>query len=131
MIRKIFRGFLGLFALIVLAWAGTGLYFKLSDAGPWPALITKVNADGTVDLAVDPPAASSVGASLTSPLITDADADGTYGAPEATLINNLKAGMNSIVTRLNQLVVAAGRKASVVQGGQPGQYSLAAGPDSV
>lgn len=100
-------------------------------AGPWPALITKVNADGTCDLAVDPPGASSVGASLTSPLITDADADGTYGAAEATMLNNLKAGVNSIVTRLNQLVVAAGRKASVVQGGQPGQFSLSAGPDSV
>ena len=36
MIRRIFRGFLAFIALIVLAWAGTGLYFKIVDAGPWP-----------------------------------------------------------------------------------------------
>lgn len=41
MIRKffrfIFRGTLAVIALVLLAWAGTGLYFKTTDAGPWPA----------------------------------------------------------------------------------------------
>jgi len=114
-----------------VAYTPTAAEAAALGAGPWPGLITRVNADGTCDLVVDPPAGTTVGAALTSPLITDADADGTYGAAEATLINNLKAGVNSLVTRVNQLVSAAGRKSSVRQGGAAGQFSVQAGSDSV
>lgn len=107
-------------------------------AGPWPALITKVNADGTCDLAVDPPNASSVGAALADPLIASPAAAAQTGAyvqadvqSIATLANELRTDVIALAQRVNQLVTAAGRKASVRQGGQPGQFSLDAGPDAV
>jgi hypothetical protein len=84
-------------------------------AGPWPALITQVNADGTCDLHVDTPndttvgavlaspliTATDPGAALTSPLTTTADADATYGQPEADLINELKTDLNATVVQYN------------------------------
>lgn len=108
-------------------------------AGPWPGLITRVNVDGTCDLVVDPPSGSAVGAALTSPLITSAALTGAAGAnptqaeyaTAVTLANELRTDVNAIVVRLNQLVAAAGRKASVEQGGRAGQFAFTAGPAAV
>lgn len=80
-------------------------------AGPWPALITKVNADGTCDLAVDPPGATAVGSALASPLITSADPGAALASP---LITNANATdtttavtlVNEIKTKLNSPAVA-------------------------
>lgn len=37
-------------------------------------------------------------AAATATTVSDADADGTYGAAEATLINNLKTAVNALIT---------------------------------
>lgn len=42
-------------------------------------------------------------AALPSPLTTSTDAGGTYGAPEQTLINELKADLNTAVILINQM----------------------------
>jgi hypothetical protein len=112
-----------------VAYTPTAAEEAALGAGPWPGIITKVNADGTCDLAVDPPGASSVGAALTDPLVTTANASDL--ATAQALANANKVAINAMVTRLNQVVVAAGRKASVHQGGAAGQFSLSAGPDTV
>jgi hypothetical protein len=102
--------------------------------GQWPGLITRVNADGTCDLAVWPPAPTVVGAALADPLVVAAAATAPGGAYNqvdtatiATLANANKAAINAMVTRLNQLITAAGRKASVKQGGQAGQFTFQTG----
>lgn len=104
-----------------------------SGAGPWMAMITDVNVDGTVDLIVDVPNAAAVAAAaLASPLITTADADATYGTPEADLINELKADVNIIATLVNELRAAVSlRRNSVPRGAAAGQYSIASGPQAV
>jgi len=132
-----------------VAYTPTAAEVTALGAGPWPGLITRVNADGTCDLVVDPPAATTVGATLTDPLVSAASAGAALGAftdpPAAgematlrtrvneliTLANANKVAINLLVTRLNQTVQAAGRKASVRQGGAAGQFSVQAGSDSV
>lgn len=132
-----------------VAYTPTAAEAASLGAGPWPGLITKVNSDGTCDLVVDPPSGSLVGAALTDPLVSAASAGAALGAftdpPAAgematlrtrvneliTLANANKTAINAMVTRVNQVVSAAGRKASVVHGGGVGQFSFAAGSDSV
>ncbi len=46
---------------------------------------------------------ADIGGSLADPLISTADADATYGQPEADLINELKADVNTASDLINQL----------------------------
>lgn len=79
-------------------------------AGPYGAVITAVNADGTVNLAVDVPSA----------VVEAGTVDGTWGAsPEGDLLDELR-------TR-EQLRF----KASVAQGTTAGTFSLLAGASAV
>lgn len=103
-------------------------------AGQWPGEITRVNADGTFDLLVAPPAPTVVGAALTDPLVSTVNASAPsagYVQAEAVTAANLanadKVAINLLVTRVNQLITAAGRKASIKQGGQPGQFVFQTG----
>jgi hypothetical protein len=101
-----------------------------SGPGPWPALITDVDTDGRVDLLVHTPGdALGVGitqlpAALADPLITSADASDL--ATAITLVNEIKADLNTATTLLNavrehQLDT---RKNAVAQGTTGGTYSL-------
>lgn len=75
----------------------TALGVALGDS--IPAVIAKVNSDGTVNLKIDAAAA-----------IDTSTVDGTYGAPEAAVLASLRD--------------KAGIVESVSQGSEPGQYSL-------
>ena len=57
-----------------------------NGAGPWAATITEVHADGTVDLNVEVPDPTTVGAALASPLTTTADAAVTAVADEVATV---------------------------------------------
>ena len=102
-----------------------------NGAGPWLAIIADVLATGACDLIVYAPDPSALGAALASPLITTADADATYGQPEADLINELKADVNTLVARVNQLITGSGalRKSAVAQGTTAGTFSLTGIPN--
>lgn len=104
-----------------------------NGAGPWNALITDVNSDGSVDLLCDVPGDTTVAAALAAPLITTADADATFGQPEADLVNELKADVNIMTTLVNQLrtIVLNQRKTSVLSGTTAGRYSFQVGSQAV
>lgn len=102
--------------------------------GPWMGVIVDVNANGTVDLRVFAPDEATLGAVLTDPLVTSANAAAQTGAyvqadvqSIATLANELKTDLNAVVTRLNEVVNRVGdsRKAGVTYGPLPGQFEFA------
>lgn len=92
-------------------------------AGPWPAKIAGVNADGSVNLDTTPPVQGALGAALTDPLVTAADpaavaeaaladplvtsADGSDAGTTQTLANEMKADLNLAVTLVNELRATA------------------------
>lgn len=108
----------------------------VSGEGPYLAMITNVNQDGTVDLLIDTPAPTAVsgaaiGAALSDPIVTSPD--GSDPATTQTLANEIKADVNTMVTRLNEAtallnelrgVAINTRKSSVARGAQAGQFSL-------
>jgi hypothetical protein len=65
--------------------------------------LASLNGLGASIAAADPTAISA--SALASPLIATADADATYGQPEADLLNELKADLNIAATLANQLRV--------------------------
>ena len=82
-------------------------------AGPYLAVITAANADGTADLLVDIPSSAQLGT------ITTADAGGSYTSAEQDLINELKDDLNLLIGEVN-----ATRKVSAPKGSQAGQFSF-------
>lgn len=91
-------------------------------AGPWPATIVAVNADGSVDLAVTPPTQAGT--------VSQADAaaqGGAYNQADAQSVADLT---NANKAAINALVAAA-RKASIAQGGSGGRYQLVGDPSHV
>ncbi len=102
-------------------------------AGPYPAAITEVNSDGTVDLDISLPtdatavdgtisaetpaatAAPAPSAALADPLVTTAN--GSDPATTQALANANKVAINLIVTQLNKL-----RALDVEQTAQLAQY---------
>ena len=86
-----------------VSYTPTAAEAAASGEGPWPAVISDVNADGSADLLVVVPGDSlgTVAAALASPLITSADASDLPSAQ--TLANELKADVNIMATLVNQL----------------------------
>ena len=102
---------------------GRAVFYNPTDAeaaaqgdGPWPARIVGVNADGSVELIVHAPTDAA-----TVPAVASADADGTYGAAEATLINELKT-----VTNLLRDALLGARKSDVALGSGGGTFAFEA-----
>lgn len=69
------------------------------------AIELKNEVTGIVTSSPDPTAVSA--AALADPLVLTADADATYGAPEVTLINEIKVALNLAATLINQLRTTA------------------------
>lgn len=65
--------------------------------------ITHSTTTGKITIAFDS-ADAVTNATASSVSVDTADADSTYGAPEATLINELKDDVNQLVTDLNAVV---------------------------
>lgn len=93
-----------------------------TGAGPYPAMITDVNSDGSVDLFVRVPSPTA----LTETSIQESDADATYGQPEADLINELKDRVDELLARADE-----SRKTSVSEGEGEGQFTFRAGAGAV
>lgn len=107
-------------------------------AGPWQATIVDLNDDGTVDLVVDPPGATTVGAALADTLAgaIEAFADPPSAAEMAalrTLVNQLRVAVLAAQTRVNEVRTRDTErlKTSVSRGQQVGQFDVLAGPASV
>lgn len=109
----------------VVEYSPTAAEATADGTGPWPARILRVNADDTVDLVVHPtaPTASSP-AAVADPLVTTADAGGTYTAAEQGLINEIKADVNTLATLVNSLRAASQVRVSIAEGGTPGTFSF-------
>jgi len=116
-----------------VAYSPTAVEVTANGLGPWPAQIVEVKTTGLCDLIVFAPDATTLGAAVTDPLTTSANAT-TIAAPATlaftdppsaaemgllrtlvnelrtnaialtTLANESKADTNTLVTRLNQLV---------------------------
>lgn len=70
--------------------AGT---FQIGIDGSLTLFAAGLNANGTPNARI---------ASVSGVAVAAADADGTYGAEEATLINEIKADVNALVTDVNK-----------------------------
>lgn len=109
----------------------------VSGPGPYPALITDVDADGAVDLLVDTPGdllGAGIGdlpAALDDPLVTSAD--GSDAGTTQTLANEMKGDLNVMVVLVNQLrdYQLNTRKNAVSRGSAAGQFDLNTGPQAL
>jgi len=113
--------------------------------GPWPALITDVDADGAVDLLVHVPgdALGTLAAALADPLHTETAIAAFTDPPTAgemallrTFVNSLQADLNLMGTLVNQArgLLSNTRKTAVQHGSGAGRYTFAGegvGPQSV
>ena len=111
-----------------VAYTPTAAEATSYGAGPWPGMITKVNADGTCNLVVDAPVSAVISAATPGAALgafTDPPSAGEM-ATLRTRVNELVTLATACKTALNATV-----KASVAQGGAVGQFSVAAGSDSV
>lgn len=99
-------------------------------AGPYSAVILRVNTDGTCDLALDLPSTGAA-AAADAPEVTSANAAAQGGAyvqadvqSIATLANEVKADYNIARTLINELKADgnAGLKTNVRQGSLGGQF---------
>jgi len=101
-----------------------------SGPGPWPAMITDVDADGRVDLLVHVPGdnlgagVTPIPAALADPLVTSPD--GSDAGTTQTLANELKVDLLLVGAMCNamRLHLLDTRKNAVSRGGAPGQYNF-------
>jgi hypothetical protein len=115
-----------------IAYTPTAAEATADGAGPWYGEIIRVYSNGTADLRVTPTVPATLADDPTA--VAAADADGTYGTEEATLINECKDDFNIARTLL---LAVKGRqnnevKTAVQRGGGLGQWDfVGAGSDSV